>query len=713
MLGRITLGLVVIAMVVAAAAIWLLGERVLASRLAAQDEWNAIRQNEAVLGAGPQRTDWPLRAFLPAALLQSASANLKGAELDVPIGEAKDGHVDGFIHFLIRSAQLVPGDGRLGVALDTAVSYRADRVDPWWGGATAKVQVQAVMLPARQKVSGGVRTTEFRIVPDSIALAAGAENFDVRIIAGLARALAANEVAIHLRDALVLAVPGLNPAFDLDPSVDSRSFQPFGGTNVKNPGTTIIVTMPGTPKTLQARFDQWLLTKSGLWVLGGKEITAPVPENAPAPAEIEQHRQALASKLTPFQRKDSMVELTVPGKTLTDFIDTVLTPGPLKLTVATSGTNGNITDAIVLHNDKVLGDVGLEVRPRGDAFGRGTIKVTPGVARWDGKSGVSLPLSVKADAKVALDVHLATGIGGGIGANVDLAGDAAVPGATLNASFERRAVAEGSAILLQPSLPCTPMTLDVHPGEAPIAQDWIQVDPVGFRLERELGGMKIAPAVLVDSLPLFSKLPAKKDVTPPADVAKPKFSFARPYLVMTFVPDSVSIDEAGVTVRAGAQLATRDSAETDAEKNARNALRHALKGASPEVTCKALTGLKLVGGGTTIVDLYRELAFIGQSLKNHVEVAKRVLDAATDLDPRNTPENLKKLADAIGKAVADDAKHVWETVTNPPEPEAKVGDVKVKATPLGPEVKGKVGGTEVEVKPGGVKVGDFCLGIRC
>jgi hypothetical protein len=359
MATRITLGL--LAVVIVAAAVWLQGEHLLASRLAQTDEWNAIRQSEAVLQDGPQLTDWPLRAFVPASVLQSASENLRDAEVDLPLGEAKDGHVDGFIHFVVQSAQLAPDDGRLGVALATAASYRPDRVTPWWSGVTAKVNIRAALLPIAQTLSAGVATTQFRIVPDSVALAAGVENFDIRIIVGLARALVADEVAIRFRDALVLPVPGLNPSFDLDPSVGSKSFQPFGGVKTKDPGTDIVVTMKGAPKTLQAVLDQWLLTKSGLWALGGKAITVPAHQDAPSADEIDARRKALAPKLEPFQRADSAIELTVPSKALTDFVDSVLTPSPLMLAVATSGTSGNITDAIVIHNDKVLGNVGLEV----------------------------------------------------------------------------------------------------------------------------------------------------------------------------------------------------------------------------------------------------------------------------------------------------------------------------------------------------------------
>jgi hypothetical protein len=240
------------------------------------------------------------------------------------------------------------------------------------------------------------------------------------------------------------------------------------------------------------------------------------------------------------------------------------------------------------------------------------------------------------------------------------------------------------------------------------------VSPVGFELDREIGGMKMSPAVLVDGLPIISGLPtaAGADGQPlPPDPLKTTVRFQNPFLSTVLVPAGVSSDDSGVTVRAMAKLSTRNEAETEAEKDARSNLRQALKDASPETECKNITGLKIVGGQATFVDLYKEFVYIGQSLKNQEKVGAAILKTLTDLDPKNTPENLKKLADAVGTAVTYDAKHLWDTVTNPPTASASAGGVTVTAGPTGATVSGTVGGTKVEVHPAGVSVGGVCVGI--
>lgn len=703
----------IVVFAIAAGAIWIYSRHVLASNLALADEWAAIQQTKAVLQNGSKTSDWPLRGFVPASTLQSAAAAIKGAEIEIPIGKAIDDHVDGFVNVTVQSANIIAEDASLRVRLSASARYISDRTTPWWANATARINVDALLMPDSQLEQNGILINNFRIVPDSVSLAPGFENFDIRIIWGFGKLLAADELLLRLKAALLLPIPAITPAFELDASVNSTSFQPFGGVEVENSGTNITIAMKRAPEKPKITFDQWLLTRSGVWLLGGKKVTPGAAGSLPSPSVVLEEMEKLKGTLAAFQKTDSLVELTIPAEALTDFIDAVMKP-PMSLSVTTGQTKGNITDAIAIHNDKVLGNVGLEVRPKGDNFASGSVTLNPGKASWSTQSGLAIPLSLKASADVTLDIHLATGIGGGIGNTIGLKSGADVPKLLVQASFEQTKISLGEAILLRPTIPCTPMALQVYPGAAPaISENWIIVSPVGFELDREIGGMKISPAVLVDGLPIISGLPTAlgADGKPlPPDPHKTTLRFQSPFLSTVLAPAGVSLDDAGVTVRATAKLSTRGEAETEAEKNTRNNLRQALKDASPETECKNMTGLKLVGGQATFVDLYKEFVYIGQALKNQEKVGAAVLNTLTDLDPKNTPENLKKLADAVGTAVTYDAKHLWDTVTNPPTASASVGGVTVTAGPTGATVSGTVGGTRVEVHPAGVSVGGVCVG---
>jgi hypothetical protein len=712
--------IVTVAIAIVVAAVWVYSQHDLASKLAQADEWTAIQQTNAIIQSGPKVDDWPLRGFIPTSTLQSAAATLEGVELVVPVGTFKDGHVDGHLHFAIQSASINPGNAFVGIRLDTVVTYAPDREAPWWKNARAHILLDAILLPASPTQDGDVILNRFRIEPDSIKLSAGFANFDIRILWGLASVLSADEVALRLRDALALSVPSLSPSFELAASVTSTSFQPFGGVEVPHSGTNLTVTMNRVSKTFKlVTFDQWLLTNSGVWLLGGRQVPPIAAGPPPSASEISSQRQALDAKLTPFQQSDAAIELTIPGTALTDFIDDLMQPSPLDATVTTSKTTGNVTDAIVIHNDKVLGNVGLEVRPDGDSFAKADIAISPGKSSWSASSGVALPLSLKATADIKLNIHLATGVGGGIGSPpLDLDGVLDVPSLAVHAVVEQKEVPQGSAIVLQPSIPCAPVVLRVNPGAAPpIATDWIVVSPIGLGLDREIGGMKIAPGVLIDGLPIIlnsSSLtnPSGKPSSP-ADPSKTAVHFPKPFLSAALSPAGVSMDDTGVTIRANAVLSTRDDAETDAEKAKRKDLRQALKDASPELTCESKSSLKVIDGPITLVDLYREYVYIGQSLKNHIGVATDILKALTDIDPRNTPQNLMKLADAVGNATNYDAQHLWDTIVNPPGPSVSTGGVTVTAGAGGVSVSGTAGGTPIDIGPTHARVGGVCLGFGC
>jgi hypothetical protein len=452
--------------VVTGAAIWIYSQHVLASNLALVDEWAAIQQTKVILQNGPKTSDWPLRGFVPASTLQSAAAALDGAEIEIPMGKVADGHVDGFVGLNIQSADIIAGDASLRVQLSALAKYIPDRTAPWWANATARIYVDALLMPDSQLEQDGILINKFRIVPDSVSLAPGFDNFDIRIILGFGKVLAADELSLRLRDALLLSVPAITPAFELDASVNSTSFQPFGGVEVENSGTNLTIAMKRKSQKPNIKFDQWLLTRSGVWLLGGRAVRPVSAGSPPTPSVISTEFEKLKGALTAFQKTDSLVELTLPAKALTDFIDAIMKP-PLSLSVSTGQTKGNITDAIAIHNDKVLGNVGLEVRPKGDDFASGNITLNPGKASWSTQSGLSIPLSLKASADVTLDIHLATGIGGGIGNTVGLKGGADVPKLGVQASFAQTRVAQGEAILLRPTIPCTPVTVQVYPGAAP------------------------------------------------------------------------------------------------------------------------------------------------------------------------------------------------------------------------------------------------------
>jgi hypothetical protein len=288
----------------------------------------------------------------------------------------------------------------------------------------------------------------------------------------------------------------------------------------------------------------------------------------------------------------------------------------------------------------------------------------PKPAKWSVK-GLTIETNVEAAASVKLDLHLATGVGGGMGNNVTLQADGKTE-LSLEATLVKKELPEGTAIVLQPAVPCAPIVVQAHQGAAPpFTGTWFVMSPLGLELDREIGGMKVSPAVLADGLPTIIEAPAAKDETgkPLArDPHKTVITFHRPFWSITLSPNDVMVNELGFVLHSAPAFSLRDEKESEAEKQKRNSLRRALAENAPHKDCKSLTGLKLLGGDVKISDLYKEIQYVAESLKAHTEVAQTVLKALTDLDPRNTPENLVKASNAMVAAAGKDFQHALDGV---------------------------------------------------
>lgn len=687
--------------------VWLYGRHILATDLAAVEEWRSLDQTQATVAAGGSPGDWEARGFVPSSLLRSAAASLAETKIILPNGKLIDGRVDGYFRLNVKSADVTLDDAKISAKLKVDAKYEPDRENPWWGAAIATVVVDAVLLPRDSIENNGLHITRLAVVPNSIALEAGFANINLFNIGayGLASAIGRDETLLRFKDQIAfIEIPSISPKIELDPSIDSSSWQNFGGEG----GTNIAVRLKRDSHKLNVQFDRFLTLRGGLWLLGGKDVR-PIeePNDRPTGDQIEERRARIVAQMERFARADDLVELTLSGKILTDFVDKLLSPSPLQISVSTNGTTGTITEALILHSDKILGDVGLLVKPNGDNFAHADLTVNPGKSTWSEK-GLSLPLSLSASAVIDLDLHVNPGIGGGIGTDVSLSGGAEATGLTARAAFEQRTTPQGSAIILQPEVPCTPAAVRAYPGPK-IVKDFIQIDALGLELDREIGGNAIEPAILVDGLPIVLKIGDDRTVGPNPN--KVLVQFPQPFLALTLSPAGVSMTDKSVSVKASASITLRDLPQTEAEMAKRVELKKAMKDGASKVDCKTLTGLKIVGGAATIVDLYKELLYVGQTLKNHEKVAESALKALTDIDPRNTPENLIKFADAAATAVVTDLKHVFDTIAHPPEATAKIGGAEIKAGPVGPTVQDK--GGRNSVGPGGIKIDGVCLGLFC
>jgi hypothetical protein len=157
-----------------------------------------------------------------------------------------------------------------------------------------------------------------------------------------------------------------------------------------------------------------------------------------------------------------------------------------------------------------VADIGFELRPASENFATGSITLEPQRPEWSAQKGLQVSMTADATASISLDLHLDTGIGGGFGNGIVLTaqGQTSIP---LQATFEKRTVADGTAIVLQPRISCAAVNLKAEPTATPQFANWVKVSPIGLQFAGTLGGNKINPLTIVDGLPVVIQLPENKD----------------------------------------------------------------------------------------------------------------------------------------------------------------------------------------------------------
>src|SRR5262249_30023333 len=136
-------------------------------------------------------------------------------------------------------------------------------------GATAGVSIDALLLPDLVVGPEGVRTTHFKILPNTVALEGGWWLLQIRAV-GLFAMLTANETLIRLGSGTASRVSQVPPPIELDPSVDSSDFQGFGGGG----GTNIVLSAQLPARALNVPMDKWVIADTGVWLLGGRGAVA-------------------------------------------------------------------------------------------------------------------------------------------------------------------------------------------------------------------------------------------------------------------------------------------------------------------------------------------------------------------------------------------------------------------------------------------------------
>src|SRR5262249_19444955 len=141
----------------------------------------------------------------------------------------------------------------------------------------------------------------------------------------------------------------------------------------------------------------------------------------------------------------------------------------------------------------------------------------------------------------------------------------------------------GSALLVQPQVECMRAKIDVESGPK-IVGAWYVMSPIGLRIEQGMGGRKIGPAYLADSLPIVLESPPTENTQGPVVVRRPDRALLSPahkFIQLRFTPSAPIVDGDGVLIRLGLEVTPRAEGESAAEKSARDGLHSEIAAAGP------------------------------------------------------------------------------------------------------------------------------------
>lgn len=615
----------------------------------------AIWYSEQVVASGRTPETWPNSVFIPASGINTLTGAVVGSKYSLPIGGVDaQNRPDGLLHMTVEHVRIGSDNGLLRPELVVRATYEPVRKRPWWWRAQVQLRVEAAFIPGRTEQQEEGPVTIFRLAPTSITprfkygpLSVGANQ--------LLGTILANQAVRRLGERLEVPVPSLAAPLEVDTSMSSESFSKFenGG------GVYITTSLDGSVHKRQVSLDRYLVTKKGIWFLGGPLPAVSTPEPPKTDRELKRwlrdHGRRLEQDLAPFQLAQDEIRVRIAKAPVEEIAAELAQPTrPYRLKIGSHSATGEVGKLGLLRDD-LLGEISLAVTPANSSFVNGSIDLAPPRLAWTPGLGLSTNVKAKAEIHADLHLHLSTAfVGGGVGANLGITGNTSA-NMPLALKFARYSTSAGNAVVLHPQLGCTPIEVDVRPDSPhPAIQDiWINVASLGVRLKRNIGDQTIAPVPLFSSLPQFVEFPANK----PGQVGK--FEYPSKGLELSVDPSSVIVDDGGIQLAATSTITPSEGIDPAVQAAREKALRAALEEAS-STSCEGKESYALLVGKVEIGPTNSIVAFIVRMYKAGKHVFDETVKQVEALYKRPI-ETLAKAPENIIAAGVDAVNDIFDS----------------------------------------------------
>ncbi|APO77333.1 hypothetical protein K6M90_29460 [Rhizobium sp. 9T] len=648
-------------------------ERRLEETLALQERSLAL--TEAILQTGAKPDDWSNRIFLPERALRGLVSGLNGIERVVRLGDKDpEGHYDGAVIVRVEEAVLSTNDGSFHAKLSLSAHYQADKKTSWWAGTTAFAELDTMLLPLPDKDDKGRNAIRLHLVPYAVKPKFNWGNLSLSSGDLLAELIADGAFTGWGKE---LVIPGPSIVSDLELDIGKANsshnkFEVSGGYDL-----AIKINRDKLHRSIAAEIP--VSTTNGIWMLGGKtidEVFSHLAETKETTSEaLERRRKSVSDRLRPFRDDRDLVYVRIHNTPILEMASELrqATTG----SISSSNASGEIAHPALLKDD-LLGEVSLVVTPRGPSFLSGLFDVQPPDIKWVPGVGLQTALRVDASLKVELHTHTnAAFVGGGFGNDIDLHAKTSLD-LPVSIKVAKQTVAAGSAIVLIPELACRRITIGVTPS-APsdiAANAWLTIHQLRIDVERNIGGGKQAPSILISSLPTF--YPFGKNEEPRPD-EREYTNFGRRGVEVAWDPKDVVVGADYLELSAGYSIVPKTGDAGPVSKEQFDAFKTALNEAVPAIACEPDDNFILKSWNVTlldknllakaIMDAVRAGQHVAEETKKELtKLYERPFDSLKDLPDnawregtkgvQGAVDNAKAAADAAAKAAADLAKGI-------------------------------------------------------
>jgi hypothetical protein len=647
--------IVVLSAFIAGAALYYLKSTNINQALAAEERSLAL--SEAILEVGGTPDAWTNRVFLPQRVIDEIVSALPGIERVVRLGEKDEaGHYDGEVVIRVDEVELSTEEGQLHGKLSVSARYEADRETKWWAGAIGHASLDTLLLALPHQDDKGNKAIRLHLIPKSVRPQLTWGPLSIWFGDFLATLIADGALAGWQKE-LIIPAPAINSDLDLDlgkPSVSRNKFATRGAYDL-----TLKINRDPLHRKVTANVPLPLST--GMWMLGGKSLDEIFSRIKPAQdvteALILDRRRQLASRMVAFQKTDDLVYVRIDNGPILELADELRKPILGKIT--SSYAYGVIAKPTLLKDD-LLGEVSLEVSPRGPAFLSGGFSIAPPDINWETGLGLTTALHGDAWMSAALHTHTKAGfVGGGIGNHVDLYARTSFD-LTIQMKLLKQSVASGSAVVLLPEIGCKRIKIGITPttpGDV-FANAWLRMRQFRIDIERNVGGGRPAPSILISSVPTVYPF-GSNEAPKPGDREYTKFN-ERGVTVSWDARDTV-VGPDYLEITSGYKISPAVAKPGPISNEEMEAFKTALRRAIPEVPCEPednfilsswdveLLNKDSIAG--SLMDMYKKGVKLAEDAIKQVEkFYERPVDAVKDLPGEVLRQGAQATRDAIDAA---------------------------------------------------------------